>query len=65
MPNLDGITLAEKCRTIRADIPIIFCTGFSETVHPEKAAKLGIQGYLLKPILQNDMPQAIRRVMGP
>lgn len=63
MPNMDGITLAEQCRQIRPDIPVILCTGFSETVQTKKATELGINEYLLKPLLKDDLPKAIRRVM--
>ena len=31
MPNLTGFDLGKECKVIRPDIPIILCTGFSES----------------------------------
>jgi len=49
---------------IRSDIPIVLCTGFSEILSEEKAASLGIKGFLLKPITMADLAQKIRQVLG-
>lgn len=46
---MDGLTVAEKLRTIVPDCGIVFCTG-----HPDYAVdaigRLRVDGYLLKPI---------------
>ena len=31
MPQMTGIELAQKMLRVRADIPVILCTGYSET----------------------------------
>jgi CheY-like chemotaxis protein len=41
MPNIRGDELAEKLIGMRSDIPIILCTGFSESISQEQAKALG------------------------
>ncbi len=63
MPNMSGTQLASAMTKIHPGIPVLLCTGFSETMSEEKAAFLGIQGFLLKPIVLNDLSQKIREVL--
>ncbi len=64
MPNMPGDKLAVELTKIRPDIPVLLCTGFSETMSKEKAASLGINGFLLKPIVMKDLAIKIREVLG-
>jgi len=41
----------------------LLCTGFSEIMSEEKAAFLGIKGFLLKPVVMVDFAQKIREVL--
>ncbi len=63
MPNMSGDKLAVELTKIRPDIPILLCTGFSEAMSEEKAASLGIKGFLLKPIVMKDLSRKIREVL--
>jgi len=63
MPNMPGDKLSAELNKIHPDIPILLCTGFSETMSEEKAASLGIKGFLLKPIVMRDLSQKIREVL--
>jgi PAS domain S-box-containing protein len=63
MLGLTGVQLAEALLTIRPDIPIILCTGHSETVSPEIARGVGIREYLMKPLVKQELAQAVRRVL--
>ena len=63
MPNMPGDILAVELTKIRPDIPVLLCTGFSETISEEKAASLGIKGFLLKPIVKKDLSQKIREAL--
>jgi len=47
MPNISGDKLASELIKIRPDIPILLCTGFSERMPEERAAVLGIKGFLI------------------
>ncbi len=63
MPNMAGGKLAIELRKIRSDIPILLCTGFSEIMSEEKAISLGIDGFLMKPVLMRDLSKKIRAVL--
>jgi signal transduction histidine kinase/ABC-type amino acid transport substrate-binding protein len=63
MPNMPGDKLSVELTKIRPDIPILLCTGFSETMSEEKAKSLGIKGFLFKPIVMKDLSQKIRKVL--
>jgi len=63
MPNMPGDKLSAELIKIRYDIPILLCTGFSETMSEEKATSLGIKGFLWKPIIMKDLAQKIREVL--
>ncbi|RJP79858.1 MAG: response regulator [Desulfobacteraceae bacterium] len=63
MPNMTGDKLACELKKIRKKIPVIVCTGFSEKLSGERAKTLGIDGFLIKPIVRSDLAQKIRAVM--
>jgi CheY-like chemotaxis protein len=63
MPNMPGDKLSAELTKIRPDIPVLLCTGFSEAMSEEKAASLGIKGFLLKPIVMKDLSQKIREML--
>jgi len=55
MPNMTGIQLAKILIDIRSDIPIIICTGFSEKISEDKARAMGVRGYVMKPVVKNEL----------
>lgn len=63
MPLLTGAQLAKALLSIRPDIPIIICTGFSEKIDEEKALSIGVKGFLMKPIVRNQLAQMVRNVL--
>ena len=63
MPKMPGDKLAAELIKIREDIPVILCTGFSETMTEEQLAALGIAGLLLKPIISKDLAEKIREIL--
>ncbi len=64
MPNMTGDALTRELRCLRPDIPIIVCTGFSYVMDDAKARNMGVDAFLLKPIVLKDMALAIRRVLN-
>ncbi|MBF0233349.1 MAG: response regulator, partial [Desulfamplus sp.] len=50
MPKITGIDLAQKVMSIRSDMPVMLCTGYSAKVNAQKAAELGIREFLTKPV---------------
>ncbi len=63
MPSMTGSKLAGALLAVRPDIPIILCTGHSETISPEKAGKLGIREFLMKPLDRRQLAEAVRKVL--
>jgi PAS domain S-box-containing protein len=64
MPNITGAVLTRQCRNIRPDVPVILCTGFSEALSPEEARFLGVNQYLMKPVVKSQLARAIRLALG-
>jgi DNA-binding NarL/FixJ family response regulator len=64
MPHMTGEALTLALRHIRLELPIILCTGFSHTMTIEKAGMLGIDAFLMKPLVLHDLGLAIQRVLA-
>nr|WP_017942872.1 MULTISPECIES: Hpt domain-containing protein [unclassified Thioalkalivibrio] len=62
MPRMDGFEFAAHVRDHPdfGQVPIIMITSRSGTKHRERADRLGVNGYLGKPYLENDLLNAIR-----
>jgi PAS domain S-box-containing protein len=63
MPGLTGMQLAQKLLKIRPDIPIILCTGHSETVTLEDVQAAEIRELLMKPVNKTKIARTIRSVL--
>jgi signal transduction histidine kinase/ActR/RegA family two-component response regulator len=63
MPHMTGDELAQKLLDIKPDIPVILCTGFNEDITEEKALSMGIQKFVMKPVIKNDLATSIRTVL--
>ncbi len=63
MPKLTGISLAGKILALRPNIPVILCTGHSDSVSPEKAKKAGVKEFLMKPLGRQELASAVRMVL--
>ena len=61
MPHITGDQLAQKIISLRPDIPILLCTGFSETIDEQKAKALGIRGYISKPVKFSQFADMVRK----
>lgn len=63
MPQMTGAELSEKILAVRPDVPIILCTGFSELINEEKAKKIGIRDFVMKPVVKKNLAGAVRKVL--
>jgi PAS domain S-box-containing protein len=63
MPGMTGDALAKELISIRPTLPVIICTGYSQTIDHERAKQIGIKAFVMKPILINEIAAAIRRVL--
>jgi len=63
MPHMTGYDLVQKIRNIRADIPVILCSGFLEKEDLEKITTLGIIQLVTKPVRNILLAKAIRNAL--
>jgi len=63
MPDMTGAVLAGRLLALRKDLPIILCTGYSDAISPQKAKEIGIREFLMKPVTNKEMEQAVERVL--
>jgi len=63
MPAMTGAELCRELLSIRPDIPIILCTGFSDLITPEKAQAMGIGAFMGKPLARREIAGTIRRLL--
>ena len=63
MPYMTGADLAKEILAIKASVPIILCSGYSELVNREKALAMGIAEYIQKPILIDNFLRSVRQVL--
>jgi PAS domain S-box-containing protein len=63
MPKMSGLELAEELFKIRAELPIILSSGFSNKLNPTVIANSGIAGFLAKPFSHREIADKIRTVL--
>jgi FixJ family two-component response regulator len=63
MPKMTGDKLAKELMRIMPNLPIILCTGFSELIDEDKAKAIGIRAFVMKPIVQREMAEAVRKAL--
>ena len=64
MPKMTGVQLIAEMRLILPDIPIILCTGFSETVSESTAEQYGISKFIMKPIHRATLGRAVSELLN-
>ncbi len=63
MPKITGDRLAQRLMDINPQIPVILCTGFNEDITEEKALSMGIDKFVMKPIVKDELAYTIRTVL--
>ena len=63
MPEMTGVMLAAELLKLRPDLPVILCTGYSESVSRETAQEVGIREFLMKPLSKRELAGAVRRAL--
>ncbi len=65
MPGLNGIESTQIIRKIRADLPILLCSGFMDTKTSKEASDAGVTRLITKPILAKTLAQIICEMQDP
>ena len=63
MPKMSGDQLASELMKIKDDLPILLCTGHSDTIDEKKANRIGIKGFAMKPLDMEKLARAVRRAL--
>ncbi|MCX8044234.1 MAG: PAS domain S-box protein [Desulfobacterota bacterium] len=63
MPKMTGFEFAKIALASRPDIPVVLCTGFSETVSEDDARTIGIRKFIMKPLNQQELAITLRQVL--
>jgi PAS domain S-box-containing protein len=63
MPQMTGIQLAIEARRIRPRVPFILCSGFSTAVTREEIRSIGVNDFVMKPIIKGELARVVRRVL--
>ncbi|MBA1419559.1 MAG: response regulator [Epsilonproteobacteria bacterium] len=62
MPKMDGLTLVEKIREERSDVPIIIISAYSDQEKLLRAVKLKLVDYIIKPITRKTLKELMQKV---
>lgn len=63
MPGKTGFEIARTMLTLRPELPIILCSGYSSALSPERVTKAGIREFMMKPVSLHDLAPVIRSVL--
>ncbi|MBD3343770.1 MAG: response regulator [Chitinivibrionales bacterium] len=63
MPGMTGGEIAKEVLLLRPDMPVILCTGFSETLSKEQAKAIGIAEYIMKPFEPTAIGKIVRDIL--
>jgi CheY-like chemotaxis protein/two-component sensor histidine kinase len=62
MPKMTGLELAQEIMNIRPDIPIMLCTGDTETITQQRSKAIGIRECILKPLKVHVLAKTLRKI---
>ncbi|MBF0194341.1 MAG: response regulator [Magnetococcales bacterium] len=65
MPYITGSALTKEIQKLRPEIPVFICTGYSEIVTENNAAKSGFLKFFQKPVSLNEYATALKELMIP
>lgn len=64
MPEMNGIELAQEIRKENKKIPILFLTAYSDTSYFMNSIELGINAYVLKPVVKENLFNALDKIIS-
>jgi PAS domain S-box-containing protein len=65
MPDLAGTELAREIRVLRPSIPILLMSGRAVPSVVDRAAEVGVDEVLRKPLHRREIAESLARVLGP
>ena len=64
MPAMSGDQLAREVLRRRPGLPVILCTGFSETLDQDAALAIGVKAFVMKPFSVREIAETIRSALA-
>jgi CheY-like chemotaxis protein len=61
MPGMTGDVLAQRLKSLRPDLPVVLCTGYSDKISAETARAQGIDEFAMKPVAMAELSRLVRR----
>lgn len=62
MPDMDGLTLIQEMKKIQKNIQFVVLSGYAEFSYAEKAIRLDVKAYLLKPVSSEELKNTFQRL---
>jgi len=63
MPGMTGMDLARRILSLKADMPVILCTGYSPNISKRSVREIGIRNLAYKPLALEELSKIIRRTI--
>ncbi|MDM8521865.1 response regulator [Desulfococcaceae bacterium HSG8] len=63
MPKMTGVRLAEKLKELNPGIRIVICSGYNETISRESSREHGVEGYIQKPVIMDELAETVRNII--
>ncbi len=64
MPGISGDDLCKEIREFNSETPILFYSGAGYETDKQRAFDSGAQGYIVKPVLDNELVSEIVRIIA-
>ena len=63
MPDMTGHILADRLGHLRADLPVIMCSGYSEQMPSKEASRTSVASFVMKPFTIGALARTVRQVL--
>lgn len=63
MPKMNGLEFADQVKRIRKSTKIALITGYDYFDYAQKAVKVGVEDYILKPVSKEDIQQLLHKLV--
>ena len=61
MPRVDGLTVAKEIKSLSPETKIAMLTGYNYFDYAQKAIRIGVEDYILKPVSKKEITEIIAK----
>lgn len=62
MPRVDGLTVAKEIKSLSPETKIAMLTGYNYFDYAQKAIRIGVEDYILKPVSKKEITEIIAKL---